>query len=101
MNRAEKKQRAKAEKRLRKEREMQSHGMTSRYARKKAWLNSHTKVEMWPFSVPALDTKGKPVVRTRVDATGHEVTEPVMVTEMREVNRQFWGFEVPEPKPWR
>lgn len=85
-NRAQKKERARAERRLRKEREMLKHGGQSRYARKRAWLNSHLRTENMSVRVESRDP-----------ATG----EMVARNEMQEVRRQLWGFEVPEPKPWR
>lgn len=77
MNRAEKIKKARADKAARREHEMANHGGKSRYARKKAWLNSHTRVEVWPF--------------TNADGS----------VEQREVSRMFWGFEIASPKPWR
>lgn len=95
MNRAEKKQKQKVEKANRKRLSMDNHGGQSKYARKKEWLNAHTRDEAWPFTVrePKLDARGQIVV---------ENGDRVMIerTEMREVRRQLWGFEVASPKPW-
>ena len=77
MNRAEKKLKQRAEKAARKKYEMEHHGGRSRYARKKQWLAQHSRDEVRPVT----NSDGK--------------------TEMVEVSRKFWGFEIPNPKPWR